>query len=291
MNRVWARYFGRGIVRSVEDFGSMGEAPSHPELLDWLATEFVRQHWSMKAMHRLIVTSATYRQSSRVSPDLLQRDPDNTLLARGPRLRVEAETVRDIALRASGLLNETIGGPSVFPPQPEGVSQQSYSNTPWPESKGPDRFRRGMYTFLKRTSPHPQLITFDAPTSEVVCPRRIRSNTPLQALTILNDAAFTEAAQALAHRVVTEGPADDAGRVAYVFRLCLSRSPDATETKQIVDFYHDQLKRFDQDAEAAKSAAASEAVPLATAADVPQQAAWTVVSRAILNLDETITKE
>jgi hypothetical protein len=291
MNRVWANYFGRGIVRSVEDFGTMGEAPSHPELLDWLATEFIRQHWSLKAMHRLIVTSATYRQSSRVPGNLLERDPDNTILARGPRLRVEAEIIRDIALRASGLLNETIGGPSVYPPQPEGVSEQSWANTPWPESKGPDRFRRGMYTFLKRTAPHPQLVTFDAPTSEVVCPRRIRSDTPLQALTVLNDAAFVEAAQALARRIVSEGPKDAAGRATFAFGLCLSRAPDERELEKLVQFHQEQVDQFRQHPEQAKQVAISEAVPAVQDADVADLAAWTVVSRSVLNLDETITKE
>jgi hypothetical protein len=291
MNRTWATYFGRGIVRSVEDFGMMGEPPTHPELLDWLATEFVRQHWSMKVMHRLIVTSATYRQSSRVTPQLLARDSANELLARAPRLRVEAEIIRDIALRSSGLLNEQIGGPSVYPPQPDGVSELSWAGTPWPESKGPDRFRRGMYTFLKRTAPHPQLITFDAPTSEVVCPRRIRSDTPLQALTTLNDAAFVEAAQALARRIVTEAPKDDAARATLAFRLCLSRTPDETELANMTRFYTAELAKYREHPDGARQAATSEAVQPAKDADLPQLAAWTTVSRALLNLDETITRE
>jgi hypothetical protein len=291
MNRMWATYFGRGIVRSVEDFGAIGEAPSHPQLLDWLATEFVKQHWSQKAMHRLIVTSATYRQSSRATAEQQRRDPVNELLARGPRLRVEAEVVRDIALSAAGLLTDHIGGPSVYPPQPEGVGSQSYSNSAWPTSKGAERFRRGMYTFLRRTAPNPQLITFDAPTSEVVCSRRIRSDTPLQALTTLNDTAFVEAAQGLANRVVREGPSDDAGRVEYAFRLCVARSPDATEREQILSFYRGQLERFKAKPAMAKQVAVSEAVPLVIGADVAEMAAWTTVSRALLNLDETIVKE
>ena len=291
MNRMWATYFGRGIVRSVEDFGTMGEPPTHPQLLDWLATEFIRQKWSMKAMHRLIVTSATYRQASEVTPSLQQRDPANELLARGPRLRVEAEIVRDIALAAGGLLSDKIGGPSVFPPQPEGVSEMSYANSGWPTSTGPDRFRRGMYTFLKRTAPHPQLITFDAPTSEVVCARRIRSDTPLQSLTTLNDTAFVEAAQGLARRVLAEGPRDDAGRVAYAFRLCVARAPDAKEREQIVAFYNAQLKRFRESPGVAKQMATSDVVKAPDRADLPELAAWTAVSRALLNLDETITKE
>ena len=167
VNRIWSKYFGRGIVSTVDDFGMMGEAPSHPELLDWLATEFIRQGWSMKAMHRLIVTSATYRQSSDVSPELLEKDPANVLLARAPRLRVDGEIVRDIALSAAGILNDRVGGPSVFPPQPPGISESAYSPFPWPTSEGPDRYRRGMYTYLKRTTPYPMLITFDGPTSDV----------------------------------------------------------------------------------------------------------------------------
>ena len=242
-------------------------------------------------MHRLIVTSATYRQSSRVTPQLQQRDPSNGLLARGPRQRVEAEIVRDIALAAAGLLSEKVGGPSVYPPQPEGVGEMSYSNNAWPTSSGPDRFRRGMYTFLRRTAPHPQLITFDAPTSEFVCARRIRSDTPLQALTTLNDTAFVEAAQGLAKRVMTEGPKDDPGRATLAFRLCLSRIPDEVELSQILAFHDAQLARFREHPEDAKSVSVSETVKPPEGVDLPQLAAWTTVSRAILNLDETITRE
>ena len=291
MNRMWGLYFGRGIVRSAEDFGAMGEPASHPELLDWLATEFIGRKWSQKAMHRLIVSSATYRQSSVVSPALQQRDPANELLARGPRLRVEAEIVRDISLSVAGLLTDQIGGPSVFPPQPEGVGAMSYSNSGWPTSTGPDRFRRGMYTFLRRTSPNPQLITFDAPNSEGVCSRRIRSDTPLQALTTLNDTAFVEAAQGLARRVMMEGPKDDIGRATYAFRLCVARPPDEIELGQLVAFYSEHLARYREHVETAKLVAVSESVKPPADVDLPQLAAWTTVSRALLNLDETITKE
>ncbi len=208
MNRAWQAFFGRGIVATVEDFGTRGERPTHPELLDWLATEFPRQGWSMKAMHRLIVTSATYRQTSKAEPDLLTRDPRNELLARGPRFRVDSEVVRDIALSASGLLDPTIGGPSVYPPQPDGVTALSYGQMAWPTSKGRDRYRRGLYTYTKRTAPFAAFATFDMPTSEVACVRRERSNTPLQALTLLNDPAFVEAARAMGKRIVAEGPVD-----------------------------------------------------------------------------------
>jgi hypothetical protein len=242
----------------------------------------------MKAMHRLIVTSATYRQSSRVSDQLRERDPDNILLARGPRFRVEAEIVRDIALTASGLLSKKIGGPGVFPPQPPGISELSYGPLKWITSSGEDKYRRGMYTFFKRTSPYPGLTVFDAPSSELVCARRIRSNTPLQALTVLNDTVFVEASQAMAQRVMKESP-DTESRITRVVRLCLSRAPDEKESQQIAAFYEAQLKRFmDRDADAAKVADADdEKSPL----DLPERAAWTAVCRAILNLDETVTKE
>ncbi len=204
MNQAWQAFFGRGLVATVEDFGVRGDEPTHPELLDWLATEFPRRGWSMKAMHRLIVTSSTYRQASRVTRESLAIDPTNALLARGARFRVDAELIRDIALSASGLLNPQIGGPSVFPPQPDGATTLAYSQG-WATSQGPSRYRRGLYTFLKRTAPYAAFITFDAPTSESTCVRRERSNTPLQALTLLNDAVFVEASQALARRVLESG--------------------------------------------------------------------------------------
>ncbi|MEO6435740.1 MAG: DUF1553 domain-containing protein, partial [Tepidisphaeraceae bacterium] len=293
MNRVWTRYFGRGIVNSVEDFGIMGEQPSHPELLDWLATQFVREHWSMKSMHRLIVTSATYRQASRITPELKEKDPENVWLARGPRFRVEAEVIRDIALASAGLLSEKIGGPSVYPPQPPGISELSYVPIAWNESAGADRYRRGMYTFLRRTAMYPGVTTFDAPPAEVVCARRLRSNTPLQALTTLNDTVFVEAAQALARRVVEQGPNDPTARAAEVFRLCVARKPDATELRKIVEFYQAQLKRFreDKSVDAAAVALASPGQKPPVDCDLPELAAWTTVARSVLNLDETVTKE
>ena len=261
MNRVWQHYFGRGLVTTSDDFGTQGDRPSHPELLDWLATEFARQKWSLKAMHRLIVSSATYRQSSRVTPVLLDKDPENVLLARSPRYRVEAEIVRDIVLTASGLLNPEIGGPSVFQPQPPGITDLSRGNLPWVASTGRDRYRRGLYTFWKRTSPYPGLTVFDAPTAETATVRRTRSNSPLQALTTLNDEVFVEAAHALAARVLKDAPNDDRARLRRAFRLCLAREPDATE----YDLLASQLARPGD--------------------------AWFHVARALLNLDETITRE
>jgi uncharacterized membrane protein/mono/diheme cytochrome c family protein len=290
MNRVWNTYFGRGIVSTIDDFGIMGEKPSHPELLDWLATELPRQHWSMKAMHKLIVTSSTYRQSSRVTPELQQKDPQNVLLTRGPRLRVEAEVVRDIALSASGLLAEKVGGPSVYPPQPPGIENLSYGPTPWVTSTGEERYRRGMYTFLKRTALYPGLTTFDAPTAEVTCTRRIRSNTPLQALTTLNDTVFVEAAQHLAQRLVKLNTDVDA-RIREAFRLCIARPPEAKEVEKVKGFYESQLKRFkDKSADPMPVAGVDPKNPPA-GMDVTELAAWTTVSRAILNLDETVTRE
>jgi hypothetical protein len=286
MNRAWQAFFGRGLVATVEDFGTRGERPTHPELLDWLATEFPRQRWSMKAIHRLIVTSATYRQASKSSPTLLARDPRNELLARGARFRVESEMVRDIALTASGLLNPTIGGPSVFPPQPEGVTSLAYGHPGWPTSKGRDRYRRGLYTFTKRTAPFAAFATFDMPTSEITCVRRERSNTPLQALTLLNDPAFVEASRALGQRLMKEGPATPEGRAKLAFRLCLSRVPTEAEVTAIVAFQGKQVERL----KAGEINAALINGPEAQGNSI-ERAAWVSVARALLNLDETITKE
>jgi len=264
INRVWQQYFGRGLVKTTEDFGSQGDKPSHPELLDWIASEFIRNRWSLKALHRQIVTSATYRQASRHRPDLAERDPENILLARFPRLRVEAEVVRDIALTASGLIHHQVGGPSVFSPQPPRVTDLSRGNLIWVDATGPDRYRRGMYTFWKRTSPYPSLAAFDAPPADFSTVRRNRSNTPLQALTTLNDVVFVEAARALAKRVVREAPADDAARLRHAFRLCLGREPDSAE--------RDMLSTL-------------------LAKEKPAEDAWFGVARVLLNLDETITRE
>jgi hypothetical protein len=284
MNRQWASFFGRGIVRTLQDFGYQGEPPSHPELLDWLAIELARQGWSMKRMHKLIVLSATYRQASRVTPELLAKDPDNTLLARGPRVRLEAEQVRDALLRASGLLAEKLGGPSVFPPQPPGVTTEgAYGQLHWNVSTGLERYRRGLYTFSKRTAPFALFMTFDAPSGEVCVARREVSNTPLQALTLLNDPAFTEAAQALGCMMATrKGSAAD--RVDYLFRRCLTRPPTAEETVQLVEFYENQKRRFERkDLDAAKIAGPG-------SGDINERASWTALARILCNLDEAIVK-
>ncbi|MGH9454559.1 MAG: DUF1549 and DUF1553 domain-containing protein, partial [Terriglobia bacterium] len=229
VNRYWESMFGHGIVGTPEDFGTQGDPPTHPQLLDWLATEFMRQGWSMKKIKRLIVTSATYRQSSRVTPELEARDPYNNLLARGPRFRVEAEMVHDIALSASGLISPKIGGPSVFPYQPDGIWDVPYSSDKWIISKGEDRYRRAIYTFIRRSAPYPSLVVFDAPSREFCTIRRVRTNTPLQALTTLNDPFFFDAARAMAKRMMNQAGPETPARVAYGFRLCTSRHASRAE--------------------------------------------------------------
>ncbi|HEV3485978.1 MAG TPA: DUF1553 domain-containing protein, partial [Vicinamibacterales bacterium] len=303
VNRAWEQFFGRGLVETSEDFGAQGAAPSHPELLDWLASEFVAQGWRMKALHKLIVTSAVYRQSSAVTPALLERDPYNRLLARGARFRMEAEMVRDAALTASGLLSRKVGGPSVFPPQPEGIWDIPYSNERWVTSEGPDRYRRGLYTFIRRSAAYPSFMTFDATSREFCTVRRVRTNTPLQALVTMNDEAFFEAAQALAARVLREtppsampiaegiNPNNEMGlqsRFTYMFRLVLSRRPSDTELARIVASFWTHLERFRRDSDAAARVIKSHAIEGVAPAE---QAAWTLVANSLLNLDEALTRE
>ncbi len=294
VNRVWQQYFGQGLVTTPEDFGVRSEAPSHPELLDWMAGEFVRRKWSLKDLHRLLVSSATYRQSSRVTPALLEKDAYNRLLARSPRLRVDAEGVQDIALRVSGLLSPKIGGPSVFPVLPDGVMSLSYGPIAWNVSEGDDRYRRAMYTFWKRSVPYPALVTFDAPTAEQSCVRRMRSNTPLQALVTLNEPTFNQAARWLGYRALAEGGKDDDARLAFVFRVCTARLPDAKELKSLRGLLADARSEFAASAKDAATVAFADPknpVPLPAGANTADLAAWSAVSRALLNLDETITKE
>jgi mono/diheme cytochrome c family protein len=284
MNRQWEAIFGRGIVKTSEDFGTQSSSPSHPALLDWLATEFVRRKWSVKEMHRLIVSSATYRQSSNLRPESAMKDPENILLARGARLRIEAEMVRDLTLAASGLLSSAIGGPSVYPPQPKSVTDLSYGKFTWNTSTGPDRYRRSLYTFAKRTAPFAAYLTFDGVSGESCIPKRERSNTPLQALTLLNDEVFIEAARALA-KLAMGNARDEAEIVVQVFRRCLIRAPSPAEVTDLRGFYREQLTRLGQG-----ELDASRIHPEATKS-APELAAWTMTARAILNLDETITKE
>ena len=284
MNRHWEAFFGRGLVRTMEDFGFQGELPSHPELLDWLALEFTKRGWSQKEMHKLIVMSATYQQSSRVSPELIERDPENRLLARGPRFRMEAELVRDAALVASGVFSDRLGGPSVFPPQPAGVTTEgAYGALQWKVSEGADRFRRGLYTFAKRTAPFAMTLTFDGPSGEACLARRDRSNTPLQALTLLNDEVFMECARALG-QWAAEQPGSEDSILEQMFRRSLTRPPTPKEHSQLRKFYQAQLARFKN------GELNAEQITKMKGEDLASQAAWTTVARVLLNLDETITK-
>jgi len=293
MNRVWLRYFGRGIVETEEDFGAQGAPPTHPELLDWLAGEFIRRGWSLKAMHRLIVTSATYRQASDARPDLNDKDPRNLLLARQERLRVEAEIVRDAALSASGLLNPRIGGPSVRPPQPEGVYAFTQNKKNWVAAPGTERFRRAVYTQFFRSAPYPLFTTFDAPDFQTVCTRRFRSNTPLQALTLANDPAFLEIAQGLAGRLVRDVPGEFAAtldaRLQRAFALCFSRAPNAAELETLRAYVNRQAQSFASEPASAQTLA-SQALKDAGLNDA-QAAALTAAARVLLNTDNFITRE
>ncbi len=314
VNRFWEQFFGRGLVLTSEDFGTQGEAPSHPELLDWLAVEFqnstasssepasganplatargtVPMRWRMKSLHRLIVTSATYRQSSAFNPHSQIRtpnseDPYNRLLARGPRFRLEAELVRDLGLTVSGLLSRKIGGPSVFPLQPEGIWKSPYSQEKWTMSSGADRYRRNLYTFIRRTAPFPAMMTFDATSRETCTVRRVRTNTPLQALTMLNDEAAMDNARGLATRMLREGGATLQVRLTYGFRACLTRKPEAAELDRLVALYKQQVAHF-----TAQPPAAIKLVKDSKATNKAEFAALTMVANVLLNLDEMVTKE
>ena len=263
VNRYWQEFFGRGIVKTSEDFGAQGDKPSHPELLDYLARDFRTNGWSVKKLQRLIVTSATYRQSSKARADVAEKDADNAWVSRQSRLRLSAEAIRDSALAASGLLNTQMGGPSVRPPQPKGVAELTYGGSKWTESPGPERYRRGLYIVFQRTSPYPMLSNFDAPDMSVACSRRRSSNTALQALNLLNDPVFYEAAQALAYRVSSEGPAETGARIDYAFQLVLGRNANLSEKTRMKKYLDEQL-------------AAS---------------AWTGAARVLMNTDEFIVRE
>ena len=280
VNRIWEQYFGHGIVETSEDFGTQGQKPSHPELLDWLATEFMDRGWSMKTIDRLIVTSTAYRQSSNVTPELFAKDQYNRLLARGPRFRMAAEMVRDTVLAASGLLSAKIGGPSVFPPQPPGIWDMPYNDDVYQVSQGEDRYRRGIYTFARRSAPYPTQINFDAPSREVCTVRRTRTNTPLQALNLLNDEAFWEAAHAMAARLVKEGGSDARSRIDYGYVLATGRHAKPEELSYLAKYQSDEAARLAAHADEAKKIGGD-----------AENASWTMVANVLLNLDETITKE
>jgi Protein of unknown function (DUF1553)/Protein of unknown function (DUF1549)/Planctomycete cytochrome C len=272
VNRIWQAYFGRGLVETDNDFGTQGSPPSHPELLDWLACELMDRGWSQKSIHRLIVNSATYRQASRMRPEGAAVDPDNRLLWRQVRLRLDAELIRDAALTSSGLLTRAIGGPSVFPPQPEGVMTLGQMRRPWQADQGPNRYRRGLYTYLWRATPYPFLTVFDAPGGAQTCTRRFRSNTPLQALTLLNDPAFVEIAHALAERIIHDrpDPASDRDRLQYAWLVCLGRAPSEHELETLAEVLQRERREVP---------AAGGATP------------WVTVARVLLNLDEFVTRE
>jgi hypothetical protein len=272
VNRIWQELFGRGIVSTSDDFGTQGDKPSHPELLDWLATEYRRLGWSNKALIREILLSRAYRQSSNTRPELEAKDPENVLLARQARVRLSAELIRDEALEASGLLDTDIGGPSIRPFQPAGVAELGYGALKkWVESPGRDKYRRGVYIHYQRTTPYPFLVNFDEPDSTLACTRRRLSNTALQSLDLLNDPVFFEAAQALAHRIETEATGDLTARLTYAYRLCLDRAPTPKETARMAAYYDTQSG--------------------IQAKDPRSISPWVGVSRILLNLDEFMTRE
>jgi hypothetical protein len=289
-NRFWEQIFGIGIVRTSEDFGSQGELPTHPELLDWLATEFMASGWDVKALLKLLVTSAAYRQSSRVTPQLLERDPDNLLLARGPRFRMTAEEVRDQALFVSGLLSSKMYGPPVRPRQPSlGLTAAFGGSLDWKTSEGEDRYRRALYVEWRRTNPYPSLATFDAPNREVCALRRPRSNTPLQALVTLNDPVYVEAAQGLGRRMAQkEGAA--AAKAIFGFRLCLGRPPHERELNRLLEFYDAARSAYTREPEKARKMATDPLGPVPEGCDEIDLAAWAAVGNVLLNLDEFLMR-
>jgi hypothetical protein len=294
VNRFWQLLFGTGLVKSVENFGSQAESPTHPELLDWLASEFVRTGWDVKALLKLIATSETYRQGSRVSPEMLERDPENHLLARAPRVRLPAETVRDQALAVSGLLTRTIGGRSIRSYQPAGLWEEIAFDPKlavYVQDKGPELYRRSLYTFWKRTVPPPLMATFDAPSREICVMKRSRTTTPLQALALMNETSFVEAARNLGQRMLREGGTTPESQIAWAFRTVLSRPADDAELRILKENHAKQLTRFTQDVKAAEQLLAVGESPRDSNLPMDQLAAATACASLILNLDETVTKE
>jgi hypothetical protein len=292
VNRFWQMYFGTGLVKTTEDFGAQGELPSHPELLEWLAAQFIASGWDVKAIQKLIVTSATYRQASAATPELLQRDPENRLLARGPRLRLSAEIVRDQALFAAGLLFERIGGPSVKPYQPEGLWDEiSMQDTDYRQHHGPNLYRRSLYTFWKRTVGPPFMLSFDAANRETCVVRENRTNTPLQALNLMNDVTFVEAARALGQRMILQGGPDLSDRLQYGFRLVTGRRPSAQEEQILMENYSFHREYFKADPTRTKRYLSQGEFPLNASVDCIELASYTAIGSLLLNLDEAITKE
>ncbi|MBI5758092.1 MAG: PSD1 domain-containing protein [Planctomycetales bacterium] len=294
VNRVWQAIFGIGIQETTEDFGTRAPEPSHPELLDWLAADFMQHQWSQKYILRTIVTSAAYQQTSRVTAEIMERDPRNRLLSRGPRFRAEAEVVRDIALSAAGLLTERVGGPSIFPPVPQSVLEFNYVKpTYWKPPEGDERYRRSLYLFRKRSMPDPVLSAFDAPNGDFTCPRRARSNSPLASLTAMNETVFVEAARALALRVLREGGTTDAERVDYALRLCTGRAAKPAERVELLKLLASRRLRIAEGWLSPREIATGDPTklpPLPTGTTPQDAAAWTIVARVLLNLDETVSK-
>lgn len=292
VNRWWSQFFGQGIVATQEDFGSQGDPPTHPELLDWLAVEFMERNWSMKQIHKLIVMSATYQQSAKVTPELLEADPYNKLYTRGPRLRLSAETIRDNALAISGLLSTKMGGPPIYPPQPKGFWRHVGRNAPkYLTSTSEDRYRRGVYVIWRRSAPYPSFTNFDAPDRGACVINRSRTNTPLQALTLLNDPAYVEIGIGLAKRLATKGlgtELSDRERMAYAFRLCVAREAKQMELDHLTKVFQQELKYFQEHPQAAQKLISADHRPEGVGAS--RMAAWLYVANILLNLDETITK-
>jgi hypothetical protein len=290
-NRIWAILFGRGLVATEEDFGTQGDLPSHPQLLDWLATEFSERGWDVKRLIRILVTSSTYRQSAAVRSELLQRDPGNRWLWRGPRTRLEAELIRDQALAVSGLMSRTLGGPSIYPYQPPGLWRAAFNGQrTWPVSKGEDRFRRGIYVFWRRTVPYPAMATFDAPSRELCTVRRVSTNTPLQAFVTLNDPTYIETSQALARRMRREGGETIGDQIRHGLRLCLLRPPAQDAVEVLVGLYESELTHYSNDVDAATRMATDPLGPLPEGIAPAELAAMTVVANVMLNMDGVLNK-
>jgi hypothetical protein len=294
VNRYWQMLFGRGIVKTAEDFGVQGSPPSHPKLLDWLAVEFVESGWDLKQLLKTIVMSATYQQESNVTPELLEADPENILLARAPRYRLGAEVIRDNALAVSGLLADEIGGPSVMPYQPEGLWEELAGGAgqgPYELAEGEDRYRRSLYTYRKRTVPHPTLSTFDAPGFDLCLVRRGRTNTPLQALALLNDTTYAEAARHLAERMIREGGETAGNRVSHGFRLATGRNPETRELQILIRGLDQYARNYGANSDNAAQLAAIGQYDAPEDIEASELAAYTALASVILNLDETITRE
>lgn len=290
VNRAWRMHFGRGLVMSEEDFGTQGKLPTHPALLDWLAATFMDSGWDLKALHKLIVLSATYRQSSQATPQLLAKDPENQWLARGPKHRLRAEQIRDNALAISGLLSPRIGGPSVKPYQPDGLWEQSGTASHYVQDKGEGLYRRSLYTFWKRIVPPPTMLLFDAPTREVCTARRDTTTTPLQALVLLNDPQFTEAARVLAEQLIRQYGQDTSACVIRAFRLATGRRPKEREQEVLTQLYEEQLKTFESDPSAAGLYLKTGERPPDKSLPPLQLAATAVLANALMNLDEFVTE-